>query len=718
MRRLAFVGAMAAALLGIAVVMGEPRSGSAQAVDLLPGVIDGTFEGDGAGWLASSAGQSSLDASGPVHSGTHAMRVEGTRPGAAGIRTQPWLLPTAAGAAHTARVWVYDDDPGTSSIEVELAFFGADGISKRNTFIATVGSATAGWQLVTVTLIGGPGTSYVGIEVRAVVTEAGPRFYVDDVTLERDPLPQATPTATASGTATATSTVTPAPSATPAATSTPTSTVSPTSTAAATPVPPEAPRVFDVLTNGDFSSGLYGWSDVGADVEAAGGAAQMTSASTSTKYLYQTVRVTPGGWYEGGAYLALGAGVDAAWVRIGWYASDDGSGSQLATVDAAGVSSGAGAVRTGAVQAPYEAHTAQVRVMLRPLGGSQAELTVDDVWFGPASAPPPAPAATATTAAPAATGPTPASGATGPSGGAAAPAGDPGEAPAAVREGGVVTGSHADGSAGGTTGGTSRASSGAAATASGAGSASHGAPTSGASGAAGPEETGVPPLAAPAAEILLRITELMPDPVEPGNDADFEWVEVSNVGGGQPVSLGGMVLRDNTGAVALPEVTLQPGAALVLAGPRAVVPQASAFWPASGLSNGLGNSGDRLALLAADGRVIDALSYGSDATYDSPPLPAPGTGRSLKRHFGDDGSFAGYEVSDEPSPGRTEPPPARLVESEASSDGGSAAAEGRESDRSTWYVLGGLGAVALAGAAGQRLWALRRGGGGAAADGV
>ncbi|MEZ4552960.1 MAG: lamin tail domain-containing protein [Dehalococcoidia bacterium] len=712
MRRLTFVRAMAATLFGAAALVGGPQGGSAQTVDLLPGVIDGTFEGEGAGWLASSAGQASLDGSGPVHSGGYAMRVEGTRPGAAGIRTQPWLLPTVGGVAHTARVWVYDDDPGTLSIEVELAFFGADGISKRNAFIETVGSGTAGWQLVTVTLIGGPGTSYVGIEVRAVVTEAGPRFYVDDIALERDPLPPATPTATAA----ATPTVTPHPRTTPATTSTPAATASPTSTVPAAPVPPEVPRVFDVLMNGDFSSGLYGWSDIGADVEVVGGAARMSSASTSTKYLYQTVRVTPGGWYEGGAHLALGAGVDAAWVRIGWYASGDGSGSQLATVDAPALSSGAGAVRTGAVQAPNEAHTAQVRVMLRPLSGSAAELAVDDVWFGPTSSPPPTPAATATTATPAATGPTPVSEAAAASGGGAAPAGAPGEAPDAVREGGVVTGSGASGSAGGATGGTSTASSGAATTASGTGSASRGAPTGAASGAAGPEQTGVPRLVAPAAEILLRITELMPDPVEPGNDADFEWVEVSNVGG-VAVDLGGMLLRDNTGAVALPEVTLQPGASLVLAGPRAAVPQASAFWPAGGLSNGLGNSGDRLALLAADGRVIDALSYGSDATYDSPPLPAPGAGRSLKRYLGDDGSFAGYEVSDEPSPGRFEPPPARVDASEASSEGGAASAGGGGTD-STWYVLGGLGAVALAGAAGQRLWALRRGDGGAAADGV
>jgi hypothetical protein len=217
---------------------------------------------------------------------------------------------------------------------------------------------------------------------------------------------------------------------------------------------------------------------------------------------------------------------------------------------------------------------------------------------------------------------------------------------------------------------------------------------------------------------MLRITELMPDPAEPGSDADFEWVEVTNIGT-EPIALAGITLRDNTGSLALPEMTLGAGVSLVLAGPRAAVPEATAFRPAGGLFNGLGNSGDRLALLAPDGRIIDALSYGSDVTYDNPPLPAPGAGRSLRRYFGDDGTYAGYEVSDAPSPGRIEPRPAGLQPTvAATAHAGSETVLGERDSRRTqwqgWLALVGLGTLALVAAGGQRLWSLRRREGGGA----
>src|SRR5262249_18752063 len=159
-----------------------------------------------------------------------------------------------------------------------------------------------------------------------------------------------------------------------------------TAVSSATPAPDAArPGPFDALTNGGFDDGLYGWADVGADVEAAGGGARVSSNSTSTKYLYQIVPVTPGRWYARSARLLVGPGVDAAWMRGARYAADNGSGGQLATGDSETLIGGAGAsgeVTTGALQAPLEAHSAAVRIMLRPLGAGLAQLTVDDVRFG------------------------------------------------------------------------------------------------------------------------------------------------------------------------------------------------------------------------------------------------------------------------------------------------------------------------------------------------
>ncbi|MFN8583935.1 MAG: lamin tail domain-containing protein [Dehalococcoidia bacterium] len=680
-------------------VLALARTGEAQTTDLFAGTVDAGFEGSGGGWEALGGGTLVVDDSGPVHGGTQAARIEASDLQAAGIRSQYWLTPTVAGATHTLGLWLYDDDPLTSALRVELEFLDSGG-RRRGGLVTELGNGTSGWRLVTLTQVAPDGTAYVRTSARAEVSGAGARFYVDDVSLERGPAPVVTPSATASPSPTASATSTVSPTSTPSSTPSPPAT--PTATATAS-----VPRVFDVLTNGGFEDGLYGWADVGADIEAVGGAALVRSQSTSTKYLYQIVRVSPGGWYEASAYLEAGAGVDAAWVRIAWYASGDGGGSQLATGDAPPLNGGAGEVRTGPLQAPAEAHTAQVRVMLRPLGAALAQLTVDDVRFDATSAPPappPTPASTSTAVPGVAgvpTAGTPATVASGP----------PTEATPAPR---LVAGRPVEDSGGTATAGGTRQNGGTAS--------SGGSRAAEASSAVGPsgardDPAGTPRLEGFATEILLRITELMPDTNEPGNDADFEWVEVSNVGTA-PVALGGIVLRDNAGVVTLPDLTLQPGTSLVLAGPRAAVPQASAFWPPGGLSNGVGNSGDRLALLAAGGRLIDALSYGSDATYDNPPLPAPGAGHSLKRFFGDDGTFAGYEVSSEPTPGRLDPPPARVERAEGTSNEAKAAAEGPNGDRSTTYFLVGLAVVALAGATGQRVWALRRGGGGPAADGA
>jgi hypothetical protein len=191
----------------------------------------------------------------------------------------------------------------------------------------------------------------------------------------------------------------------------------------------------------------------------------------------------------------------------------------------------------------------------------------------------------------------------------------------------------------------------------------------------------------------------MPDPAEAGADAAFEWIELTNVGA-SPLSLGDFSLRDNNGEIALPQLTLPPGASIVIAGPLARVEGAVTFRLAGGLSNGLANAGDRLELYTTAGLRIDALSYGTDNTYrqqGEAALPAPGPGRSLRRDFFDDGSLFHAAVSDEPSPGR--------VEAVEQPDAATATDRVQESSRgdtnaSAWavLVLAAVGALAGAGA--------------------
>ena len=198
---------------------------------------------------------------------------------------------------------------------------------------------------------------------------------------------------------------------------------------------------------------------------------------------------------------------------------------------------------------------------------------------------------------------------------------------------------------------------------------------------------------------LIRITEALPDPAEPGLDGDFEWVEVTNWGS-EGASLGGLVLRDNAGEVALPEVLLPPGGALLVAGPRADIGAAISVHHVEEVGNGLGNAGDRLALESASRGLLDAFSWGSDSTYrdHDAPIPAPGAGRSIERRFADDGSYLGFAILDAPTPGL--PPEVATI---AFADGqltsmpapASQVVEATTDDRTGWLVLLAVASVAL-----------------------
>ncbi len=416
-----------------------------------------------------------------------------------------------------------------------------------------------------------------------------------------------------------------------------------------------------------------------------GRAAILTSQSDSTKWLYQTVRVTPGQWYEASALLRPDSGAEAAWIRVAWYATADGSGSQLATHDSAVLAGPAPSfitVTTGPLLTPVDAHSAKVRAMLRPRGADFAMLVVDDVRFE-TSAPP---AATRTpTAAP-----------------TSAPTAGPTSTPAATvpptATPALVVAAPSTAGAGGPAAIRTSPAPVSSATPS---------PSAQLSSAERPlSEQAGGPRASPA-KPLLRITELMPDPAEAGADAAFEWIELTNVGA-SPLSLGDFSLRDNSGEITLPRLTLPSGASIVIAGPLARVEGAVTFRPADGLSNGLANAGDRLALYTTAGLRIDALSYGTDDTFRQPgeaALPAPGPGRSLRRDFLDDGSLLHAAVSDEPSPGRVEAVEQPAPETARAPDRVQEGSRG-DTNVSAWAVLVLAAAGALAGAGALRVRAV------------
>lgn len=609
--------AIASAVLAVALALLLTRPAAhAETSDLFGGGgVDGGFEAGGGGWTVVGPFDVAFDGSGPTHDGAAAAHLYTAVGGLLELRSAYWLTPTVAGAEHTLRGHVLADGTGLDEMRLTLEFLDEAGLQlAHDPAEARVEGDAPGYRaLVAGPLVAPAGTAFARATLRASSVLPEATLHIDSMELERGliPTPTATPTPTSTPTATATATAT--------ATSTPTATPTPTST----PTP-----VYVELINGGFELGTLGWSKVGGTVATGGGflgddpAGVIVSQSSGTKRISQRVTVTPGGWYEASAHLLAGVGAELVWLRVAWYANVDGTGSQLATVDSEALAGpfAEGHVSTEPMRAPIEARTAQVRLLLRPGGEALAILAVDDVRFDPATEPtPPTPTPTPSPS------PSPSPAAT-PRSVAATPTASPLAAPSTPSTPSVTPG-----------------------------------------GAVAPQQPAAPALdvaretarEAAATPPMLRITELLPDPLAPGADAAHEWVELANLGEA-PALLGGLVLRDNETTVALPEVTLPAGAAIVIGGPLAAVERALLYRPAGGLGRGLANDGDRLALLDAKGQALDTLSYGDDPAYrraEEPPHPAPGPGRSLRRHFDAAGRLLAVEVADTPSPGVIETAP-------------------------------------------------------------
>ena len=718
MRRSADGGtARAALVVAVALFLALGAPTAAQSGNVLS---NGGFEDGSSGWSTPTNATLTADDTDPVHSGSMAGRLTADAAGDISVSSQYWWAPIDALEEYTLSIHVHAGDEGISGAAARLEAVDGDGLTLASVD-ASAGSGT-GWVSITTDPVRAPALAeYVVVVVSATATSAGAVLHIDSAVVaaaEPEPPPAATETATATATATPTTTATP----TPTATAAPTTAATPTATPTAAPrprpeptatVPPaveetsatgrtnaeDAPYAHLVpdapppgaparrppaalLRNGDFEApeGLEGWRARGgvarADESTPGSSvAVLTSRTTATKWLYQVAPVTPGEWYEAGAWLQPRDDAERALVRVAWYASRDGSGRQLATVDSPTVPGGAVGlvgVTTGAVQAPPTARSAQVRLMLRSHSSALATLVADDAYFEPTSAPAPEPAesprpsatpeasptAVATpspdpTATPAATmSPTPAPTP------AATPSPEPADAPAATPS--PVPAATPAATPSPTPAPTSIPEATASPTASATTSRTASPtpqPTPGSvlrvAAMVTPVATPLPAAPAPpvgeslprltAYHIPLRITALLPDPVEPGPDARFEWIEVTNVGR-SALRLAGLELRDNAATLALPDVELPAGGSIVVAGEAADVGDAIAVRVDGGLFNGLANAGDRVVLLTTEGAVVDSLSYGDDSSGFGPPLAAPASGEELRRRFATSGALVGVQV--------------------------------------------------------------------------
>jgi hypothetical protein len=143
----------------------------------------------------------------------------------------------------------------------------------------------------------------------------------------------------------------------------------------------------------------YGWRKIGGEMSVSSAtssegdlSASLLSRTESTKWLYQAVNVEGGSYYQLRAMaLKNDPAAREVLLRVSWYASADGGGSQLSTADSPTLTESSSefvALDTGSVRAPPEARSAKVRLLLRPKSATSAVVYFDAVRFERTAAPP------------------------------------------------------------------------------------------------------------------------------------------------------------------------------------------------------------------------------------------------------------------------------------------------------------------------------------------
>ncbi len=459
---------------------------------------------------------------------------------------------------------------------------------------ATPGAWTAGYVDITL-------TTFADVSVSIMIDGApGDVTYVDAVRLD-GAAPGSVPTPTVTPDTTVTTTVSATVAATVTKTPTPTRTATVTRTATATP-----DTYVGAFRNGGFeqttgAGAIVGWERYGGTLSAATSpvhsgnlAARFESTSDSTKWLYQTVAVEPGATYAFDAWvLDDDANVASTFLRVSWYASDDGGGPALGSADSGGrldaPSAGFRHLTTGSASAPAGAHTARLRVMLAPASAGRAAIYVDDASFGPVSAGDPTMAA----------------------------------APPGAGTGSAQTITVRDATRARRGGATASANARASARVSGA---------------------------------RVVINEVLYDP-DTSPDAAGEWVELYNAGDADQDVTGWTLSDNGGTDQIAPLVVPARGYAIVAASdsfPQAHPEYRGALAAAGGrIGNSLGNDGDHLLLKDGGGALVDAVSWGNDTSVLKPAVADVPAGHSIERRTpgADTDKAADFVDNHRPSPG-------------------------------------------------------------------
>ena len=384
--------------LTIAILLpGSPRAGAA---DLL---ANGGFE-EGAGGWSLNAGQLTAVAA-PVHAGVLSGQFTGS--GQPTTQYAYQLVAIQPDEHYEVSGWVAGTGLALTRVFLRVSWFDSGG--------QLVSQSDSAWlpqfdgvfyRLSTGALLSPSATR--SARVSAVVqSDSAFNVHLDDLGLAgpappvstSTPTPHLTPEPTITpGVPPPTAAPTPSPKPRPAASRTP---APPLVTPHASPVgDPVEPLVFPSLVNGSFEElrgdGMpYGWRKQGGEITSASEprtdgsrSLALQSQTSSTKWAYQTVSVAAGAYYQASVDAYAGDGTEAAFLRVSWYATTEGSGPALSSVDSLDSATPADGVfrrlATAAVQAPPSAASAKIRFMLRPLSDQPAVAYFDAASFSSA----------------------------------------------------------------------------------------------------------------------------------------------------------------------------------------------------------------------------------------------------------------------------------------------------------------------------------------------
>jgi hypothetical protein len=589
-------------LLAIAALAGLRLLTPASALELLP---NGGFEDGSTGWQSAFGNVSVICEEETAAEGRCSARLTAAVGSAVLQHKQVQVQP---GGSYTLSGLTLKNDNRVGFVQLHLVWKDAAGdmIWSEQSPKATL-NQDAFQQLSTGPVPAPPDAASAIVSIHLGAYTAGAQAYVDGVHLE-GPAPSPTSTAIPSDTASP-ATVTSTPAGTPLATATAAASPPPTPTPSTTPAPPGIPDGY--LLNQGFEEtvgdGLLGWTKYGGilgqatDRRRSGNfSAAFFSDTESTKWVYQTVRVRTDKAYVFDGYVLLNdPAVERAYLRVSWYASDDGSGSAISVSDSVEqlgcCDPSFRYIKTEPLSPPPGTRVAKFRVMLAPHSAAAARIYLDDMDLRettPIAPPTPAPTVDA----------------------------------------GATTGEETHEVLSVATRAPSRRT---------AASTGNGRPL--------PLDKSLYPIKLN--EVMYAIAE---------STGGCEWLELYNASD-SPVQLEGWQIGDNHAVDALPPLSLPTRSFAVVAaneeGFRRAYPDFTGtivFVGDGKIGNGLADGGDRLALQDEAGRLVDALSYADDSSVFSPPAPAVVAGHSFERSpaGADSDSADDFVDNPEPSPGR------------------------------------------------------------------